>query len=196
MQNFLLEEKIYESQIDKIRVHPEIYLKKMIQLEVSDQAKKGRNSSMKVKNTRKVSLQRKNFFFGFIKLLVIFLISIGLIIFFQLFYYWVLIPKGERLKNLVKVSILNTEIWSSFVLLHTFAFETILWNNTMPVWNTDSLTAFRMVMQHVKYNVLENITEALDYDLGNYTDIYVNQMSKVIYFFNFFIKFQIKKKLN
>ena len=99
----------------------------------------------------------------------------------QYFYYYILAPKGDKISNLTKVYILAVELWSSFASIHSIFFQVVLWNNTMPVWKTDSLSAYKMIHEHIDQKILVNLSEALTYNLGNYTALFEQKMTMVIF---------------
>lgn len=181
LKSMLLEEKVYEEQSKG--------------LILNDHEWDAGNTSRRKKSSgwrkQKVKLYQKKNNFGFLRLLFVFSLAISLIISMQFVYYVILSPKGNKITNIVKVYILAVELWSAYASIHTFAFETILWNNTLPIWNTDSLSAYKIMKKHIKMNIIPNFTEALEYDMGNYTDIYINQISKVN-----FLKNQKKIKIH
>lgn len=80
--------------------------------------------------------------------------------------------RNSRLDSLTKVYIIAVDTWNSYFNMHVFAFQTLLWNNTSPMWSMDSLTAFEDRSRFIEENILPNYTEALSYDLGNYTAKY------------------------
>lgn len=164
----LLEEKVYEDQV-----------RDLILNDNDHQTTGGLFEKKSNRRKDKVKLFHNKNTFGFTKLVIAFLLTILLIISMQFTYFLILSPKGHKISNLVKVYILAVELWSSYATIHTVAFETILWNNTLPIWNTDSLGAYNILHDHIKTNIIPNFTEALDYDMGNYSEIYINQISKV-----------------
>jgi len=137
------------------------------------------------KRLDKIKIKMKGNYFGFAKLSSIFAVILTFLIIMQYFYYYILAPKGDKITNLMKVYILAVELWSSFATIHSVFFQTILWNNTVPVWDHDSLTAFNFYKDHIQKNILVNFTEALEYNLGNYTELFETKMTKVrIIFFS------------
>lgn len=136
-------------------------------------------SSRKLHSSQKVKITKGKHMFGFTRLSLIFLGIILLMTLIQGLYYWLVSPKADKVMNLLKVYILHIELWSSLATLHTAAFETILWNNTVPMWNTESLRVYEMSKDHLEQKVMANLTEALDYDLGNYTHKFRELMTKV-----------------
>lgn len=171
----LLEEKVYADQANM--------------LTLNDNENQGGLKPKKnfLKRRSKIKTFHNRNTFGFVKLMLSFLSAIALVISMQITYYAILSPKGQQISNLVKVYINDVELWSAFATIHTFAFETILWNNTVPVWNTDSLSAYRQVRDHIRVNIIPNFTEALEYEMGNYSLKYREQISMVLFrIFNFF----------
>lgn len=164
----LLEEKVYEDQANL--------------LILNDNEAQGNKKPKKSSRRQKIKTFHNKNTFGFVRLMLSFLAAITLVICMQTLYYIILSPKGQQISNLVKVYINDVELWSSLATIHVFAFETILWNNTVPIWNTDSLSAYQIMREHIRNDIIPNITEALDYDMGNYSLTYINQISKVIFF--------------
>jgi len=76
---------------------------------------------------------------------------------------------ASRLINLTKTTILGMESYASLFNLHNAAFEIILWNNTATIWNKDALFMYNEFKEMINIKLVDNLTEALTYDLGNYT---------------------------
>lgn len=79
----------------------------------------------------------------------------------------------------MKVFILSVETWSVLASLQSVFFRTVMWNNTVPTWDTTSLEVYEYYSDRLKNVIIPNFTDALDYNMGNYTGIYVDQVSKV-----------------
>lgn len=164
----LLEEKVYEEQTSMLIMNDNDH-------QVMQISEKKENA----RRREKVKITHSNNSFGFAKLITSLTFATLLIVFMQAAYYMILSPKALKITNLVKVYIIEVEIWSAFITIHTFAMQVLLWNNTVPTWNTDSLTAYEMQRSHIRGNLIPNFTEALDYNMGNYTEVFRNQISKV-----------------
>lgn len=177
----MLEEKVYENQVKNLLMGDEEILNSKLQtgtVSSSGTTKRSR-SSRRLMASQKVRLKRGNHLFGFGRLSLIFLAVILLTVLIQAIYYWMVSPKADKVMNLLKIYILHIELWSSLATVHTAAFETILWNNTVPMWNMESLKVYELSKEHLQHKVIDNLTEALEYDLGNYTGEFRNLMLRV-----------------
>ena len=139
--------------------------------------KKGDNISNLRKEKLRINL--KGHYFGFLKLSLIFASTLSIVIIAHFAYYLILIPKAKRVTNLVKAYVCSVELWSSYATLHSLFFNVVFWNNTMPAWGTDALTAYNSMKNHIYENVHKNLTDALEMDLGNYSETYINVMARV-----------------
>jgi len=101
----------------------------------------------------------------------------------QFIYFGILYPRSKRITNLIKAYILGIETWNSFVTVGNAMMRTIIWNNTANIWGRDSLSVFHSHLEYTQNNLMNNITEALGYDLGNLTDTYRDIITQVS--FNF-----------
>lgn len=81
--------------------------------------------------------------------------------------------------NTIEALTLGIEAWNSFYSMAAITYTTVSWNNTYPVWDRDSLAMFEYYSNYVKNNVIQNLTDSLDKDLGNVTSflhgIYTNE---------------------
>lgn len=142
--------------------------------------KSQRDSKQKMKN---IKLDKSTAAFGFssifcqIVALLLFCLSVhgG--------FYLSFSPKARRITNLSKVFILSVESWNAYYTLHAAMLETLFYNNTFRMWD-GKLTTYDFYYEHrekTKEYILENITRSLDYDLGNFTDKYRSDMTKVMH---------------
>lgn len=134
---------------------------------VTDKSK--RSAGNITQNTR---LVHGRFTFGFIHILNRSIACLMLLLIVKLITFIIFLPKATRLTALAKTYIFSVQTWDSYFNMHDFAFQVILWNDTSPVWGGSSLETFEHFQLFIKDNIIPNYTEALTYDLGNYTDKY------------------------
>ena len=183
----LQEEKIFESDLGKIFTQTPQSVKKRPNIN----SKKGKGvKSASVSRKEKIKFTAKGNYFGFIRLGVSFAIATTMIIVIQYVFYSLLYPRARKITNLLKVYIVSVEIWNSYATLNTIFINTLLWNSTVQFWGTDGLSTYQVMKSHIETNVLPNITESLDYDLGNYTD----EWRKIVNQVSFLSRSQIFKK--
>jgi len=165
MNNLLSDEVDYDSQ-ERLTQIQEIITK---------------NQEINSSNHRKFQIKLKNYSqnFGIYWFLVKFFLMLSISLILQFIYFAVLYPKSKRITNLLKAYILGVETWSSFITVGSCMLQAIFWNNTGVVWNTDPLSVFNSHLEYVENSVMNNITEALDYDLGNFTENYRSLFTKV-----------------
>jgi hypothetical protein len=87
--------------------------------------------------------------------------------------------KAKRVDNLTKVFAYSVDSWDTLLFIGTLFLRTAFWNNTSGVWGTDSLTIFNDQIDYMKNQMIPNFTRACEYDMGNYTNYYVDIMTKV-----------------
>jgi hypothetical protein len=181
LKGVILEEKIYEDHLQSI----ENELQKKKEHQNKKMANSSRNKKEKSSNRiEKIKINSKGFYFGFCKVMFYFSLIFFFILIIQGFYFILLYPKSVRVGNLIEVYVLGVETWDSFASVHTYCFETILWNNTALGWDGGTtLDTYRAMMEHSKSYVLDNYTRTLQYDLGNITEEYRFALNKVISFF-------------
>ena len=97
----------------------------------------------------------------------------------QVAYFYQLYPRSKRSSNFVKAYIIGVESWDAYAITFSSFFSTVLFNDTSEYWGISSLEKVESHISHIRKNVLANITEALDYDLGNFSQSYRDIMSKV-----------------
>jgi len=88
-------------------------------------------------------------------------------------------PLAKRVTNMVRIYNLGIETYNSLMVISGAFFQTILWNNTSPMWGTQSLALFESHTEFARQNILIPITDSMDYDLGNFTDTYRTGMFHV-----------------
>lgn len=155
-----MEEKIYEDEVDEFGNNIA-----MMAVEYDSNTNKRRD---------KIKINRRRLYFGFFKLSMILGICIMMVVVTQSFYYFILQPTAEKIDGLVKVFIYSVESWSVLASFNTAFFRTTMWNNTVPTWNSDSLSTFEYFADRLKNELLPNFTAALDYNMGNYSGIYID----------------------
>jgi hypothetical protein len=128
------------------------------------------------KRRDKIQIDNSKLYFGFVRLSLVLAFCVTIVILTQTFYYFILYPTAEKIDGLVKIFIVSVESWSVLVSCNVFFFETVFWNNTAGAWNQDSLATFEYFSDRLESNIIRNFTAALDYNMGNYSSIYQNQM--------------------
>jgi len=119
-----------------------------------------------------ISPNQDRLHFGLLRLLCLFIgLTIGSNI-CEIIYFWNIYPNISRVSNMVLTYINECETWSAFFILGTSMWETILWNNTVQMWDRSSLELFEDHAIYIKSSILPNITHYTSLDLGNYTDLY------------------------
>lgn len=168
MQHLLLEETIYDD-ILEAQDEKKVVKKKVIN---KQERKKRRHEKAKV--------NMGNYSFGLIQAIGIFsLLILGIV---SLNYTLILFleSSSNRINNLVSLYILGIEAWQSLASVHSFFLETVIWNDTVPVWGEDStLGTYQFFVDHINEQVIPNYTRALEYDLGNFTTEFNYALTKV-----------------
>ena len=165
MVSILREEKVYENEVKSGFFNSTPAIKKV------------ENASNLRKDKLRIDL--KGLYFGAQKLFIIFAMTLSLTIIAQYLYYMVLIPKAERVGNMIRVYTAGAETWCSLANLHHFFFHLVYYNNTVRIWGTDSLEAVKGMRNHFLENVHANLSRSTGYDLGNYTEKFRNILTKV-----------------
>jgi len=99
----------------------------------------------------------------------------------QFGYFFVLYPLTRRITNLVKSYVLGVEVWSAFSILGVTLFQAIIWNNTAPYFNSTADKVFENHLVYTNENVMKNLTDSTNYDLGNITETYQALINKVLF---------------
>ena len=106
--------------------------------------------------------------------ILVFLIGI------QLVYYTVWRPGVRRSINFMEIFLLGIETWNSYFNMHSSWLSTIVYNNTLPYWNgKTSMQVYEHFKTHIRDNLLANYSRAVEYDLGNYTEKFVEAYTQV-----------------
>ena len=58
----------------------------------------------------------------------------------------------------------------------------VSYNNTEPMWGKTAEEVFHSHVEYTKTRVIANISETLNYDLGNYTESYNSMLTQVIFY--------------
>ena len=165
LQSILAEEKIYEDEVEHFGNNAGV--------NIFD------HNPMSNKRKDKARVNNSRLYFGFFRLSIILAVCILMVIVMQFFYYLILSPTAEKIDGLVKVFIVSVESWSVLASLNSAFFRTVMWNNTIPTWESDSLEVYEYFADRLKNELIPNFTAALDYNMGNYSGIYVDQVSRV-----------------
>jgi len=150
-----------------------------ILIQIDEIKKKNQERISSNKRKAQVRLTHHSQNFGLYWFLIRFFLLLIISLILQFVYFAILYPRSRRITNLLKTYILGVETWSSLVTIACSMMQTIIWNNTSPFWGTDPLSVFQTHMDYTEANVMNNITEALNYDLGNSTESYRNLMTVV-----------------
>lgn len=157
-------------------------------LELSGKKKSSRLKSKKKKREKKfepkIKLSFKKFNFSLIKITIVTLvISIIFQIMFSLIQAYQ-IPTAKLVKNLLKVYILGSDLWSSLAITHTYFIQGIIFNNTVPCWNDKkSLECYSEVKEYIDDILIDRTAELANLDLGNLTTIFSEALTQVKYLF-------------
>jgi len=129
--------------------------------------------------SRSIKIDRERYYFEYTNQIIVVGVLIALYFCYKLLFFQSAFGRARRLTSLTKTCILGMESYASFFNLHNAAFQVMLWNNTSPIWNTEALEIYEYFKDLTKNKLIANFTEALDYDLGNYTAKYRNDLLKV-----------------
>lgn len=186
MSKVLIEEKVYEKDAEIFFSNNHVQIKKIKTKRRKNQSKNGRTSRNNSNWNKPISLDFSNFFFGLFTSIATFFVLITLFIILQYVNYSITYPQAKRVANLMEVYILGVETWSSFFSLHMFMLETVLYNNSLRVWdNKSSLEVYEYFKTHIEKNVLSNYSDIVEKDLGNFSQPFIYALNKVriIFFF-------------
>lgn len=183
MDNLMLEERVYTESLTEFMSGRGLNFASTRNLTTNpgEQSFRGRNSlSLQTLKLQKIKIDSSSQFFGLFKIVAGLLIVIALLILVQLAHYFILKPRETRTANLVKIWAIASEFWCSFVSMNVFFVETILFNNTGIGWhNKSTLETYTIIKDNLQKNVLDNITQSLTYDLGNFTEKWRSTMTQV-----------------
>lgn len=133
--------------------------------------KKKGSSNHNKQNTfsRNAKLKREKYNFRYRSQLLIILGILAMFLINKAVLFMILSIRAKRITGLTKTCILGMESYASFFQLHNAAFQVLLWNNTSPIWGSPALDMYEHFKNTTKEKLIKNLTEALSYDLGNYT---------------------------
>lgn len=132
------------------------------------------------KNHLKVKIKTRNNSFNLSKIFLSLCIMTIFLFMVHAFVYMIFSSRAKLITNLTKVNILSIELWNAYFILQTAVTETILYNNTVKMWNNvDSESFYYEYREIIKNSIIKNLTESLEYDLGNMTQKYQNDLTIV-----------------
>lgn len=136
-------------------------------------------STKKFKRDR-IKLSFKNYNFG---LLSVSIMTLLIAVAMSLGYVSIQIyqrPKAKVISNLLKVYILGSDLWTTYVSAHLFIVQTVAYNNTVPCWgDRTTLDCYHHFREYILGEMMENVTKSAGYDLKNLTEHYSNSLLKV-----------------
>ena len=128
---------------------------------------------------RKMTLYSKGINFGISSLTMKLTLLLLIVIVVQYGNFLMWNPTLQRMKNYNKVYVLGVDTWTSYFTLHQAFFSAILWNNTLPYWGITSLQVYDEMREYIEEKIVKNYTQALEYDLGSYTEKFREAYSRV-----------------
>jgi hypothetical protein len=134
---------------------------------------------MSNKRKDKIKVNKSKLYFGFFRLTMVLILCILMVVVTQFFYFLILSPTAAKIDGLMKIFIYSVESWSVLASLHSVFFRTVMWNNSIPTWGNDSLSTFNYFSDRLTNELIPNFTNALEYNMGNYSHIYEQQFTKV-----------------
>lgn len=128
-----------------------------------------------------LKLENKDYSFGLSSIIFLLLCLIVLFLIIHGSIFLIFSPRARRITNLSKVYILSIESWNAYFVLHTAVVQTLFYNNTFKMWDGKLSTYdfYYDFRDFTKEYILNNLTTSIDYDLGNYTEKYVSDLTKV-----------------
>lgn len=123
--------------------------------------------------------------FGFNKIIRSFtlLLIFGMII--QVGYFLIIYPRSRKTTMLCKAYSLSVRTWSMYYYTLTVFTEIVIWNNTVETGTTRStLEEYENSVKYIRESILLDITESLNYDLGDYSDNYSQILTQVKFSLN------------
>lgn len=130
--------------------------------------------------SEKVKINYSKFHFGFSKSRNVIIIVFLLLTAIQGIFYLILRPYKTQLKNIMRVFTLASETSSVVSLINLYMLETLLYNNSLNGWRgMSSLETYEYLTEHFRENIVENYTNILDLDIGNYQQIYKKKIIEV-----------------
>lgn len=119
-----------------------------------------------------IKIMQRKYTFGYLRVLIAIIASFALLLIYKIIIYKLHHGRSLRLEGLIHVYTLTIETWATFFQLHTAVIETIMWNNTLQMWDNSSLVLFDELTDFTNDYIFANITKSLTYDLGNLTESY------------------------
>lgn len=146
----------------------------------SSNALKNQNSQPNMLASSNLIKDEKGLSFGLLPPLVYMLVSIALLSLIYICFFFLILPGSIKQLSMIETYTLIIETWNSYFSIHASMLQTLIWNNTSPMWSMSSLEVFEHQTKHIRENLLPNLTRTLDYDLGNFTQLYRQGMAYVI----------------
>jgi len=119
-----------------------------------------------------IKLNHGRFTFGFSQILSNTIVCIFLLIFLEYIIYIVYSAGSRRISDLTKLYVATIQTWTGLYSLHNAAFQTLIWNNTSPIWDQPSLETYTILKDKISNELIPVYTEALSFDLGDFTSTY------------------------
>lgn len=130
-------------------------------------------------NKQYVKLDLGGAYFGLTTPFCILVLLVSILCAFQGLYFYMVYKTNRPVVMIGDTYIMYSEAWSGFFTLHATFFNVMFWNNSSPFWEMEALKAYEKQKDHVLNNIIQNISETMTYDLGNYTEKYRYALSKV-----------------
>ena len=99
----------------------------------------------------------------------------------QIYFYLDLNNKIRVSNNLVKVYGAQADYYALNYGLHTFTYETVVWNLDKKIWNQDPQKSYNFLKDKIINDVLPICEESKNYDMGEFTKTYRELMNVNIY---------------
>lgn len=144
---------------------------------------RSRRKNKSTSSIKYLKIKSKDFSFEFSKISTLLFLILLVFILIHSVIYISFRPKKRRITNLSKTYILSVESWNAYYTLHTAVIETLFYNNTFKMWD-GKLSTYDFYFKHKEFTkryILDNFTESLEFDLGNYTEKYRGDLSTVIF---------------